>query len=81
MAFNGFYRYNLRLLSMVTIKNKFVLLAAIFWLAGIVLLLLGASFKGQSWAGTLLTLGIVGQAIGFGFLGFAIMQAVFNKKK
>ncbi len=65
---------------MVTIKNKFVLLAAGFWLIGIVLLLLGASFKSQSWAGTALTIGIIGQAIGFGFLGFAIMQAVLKKK-
>lgn len=76
-----FYRDNSGLFGMVTIKNKFILLAAGFWLVGIVLLLLGAAFKSQSWAGTALTLGIVGQAIGFGFLGFAIMQAAFRKKE
>jgi NADH:ubiquinone oxidoreductase subunit K len=66
---------------MVTIKNKYVLLAAGFWLSGIVLLLVGATYKAQSWAGTVLSIGIVGQAIGFGFLGFAIMQSVFRKKE
>ncbi|GAB3757381.1 hypothetical protein [Spirosoma pomorum] len=66
---------------MVTIKNKYVLLAAGFWLSGIVLLLLGSVYKGQAWAGTLLSVGIIGQAIGFGFLGFAIMQSVFRKKE
>ncbi|QIP17536.1 hypothetical protein G8759_35300 [Spirosoma aureum] len=67
---------------MVTIKNKFVLLAAAFWIIGIVLLLIGAWARNHSSdaAGTLLTLGILGQAIGFGFLGFAIMQAVLKKK-
>ncbi|QKZ11850.1 hypothetical protein [Spirosoma sp. KUDC1026] len=66
---------------MVTIKNKYVLLAAGFWISGIVLLLLGAIYKAQSWSGTVLSLGIIGQAIGFGFLGFAIMQSVFRKKE
>ncbi|QHV98405.1 hypothetical protein [Spirosoma endbachense] len=67
---------------MVTIKNKFVLLAAAFWIIGIVLLLIGAWARNNhsDAAGTLLTLGILGQAIGFGFLGFAIMQAVLKKK-
>ncbi len=67
---------------MVTIKNKFLLLAAGFWLSGIVFALLGAYGKSHQWAatGTLLTIGITAQAIGFGFLGFAIMQAVFRKK-
>lgn len=74
------YRYDKRT-RMITIKNKFIVLAAGFWLGGIVLLLLGALLKGQSWAGLLLTIGIVAQAIGFGFLGFAIMQAAFSKKK
>ena len=67
---------------MVTIKNKFILLAAGFWLLGMVLVLLGAYGKSSHWeaTGTLLTVGILAQAIGFGFLGFAIMQAVFRKK-
>ena len=67
---------------MVTIKNKFVLLAAGFWLSGLVLTLLGAYGKSNHWeaTGTLLTVGITAQAIGFGFLGFAIMQAIFKKK-
>ncbi|GAB3891178.1 hypothetical protein [Spirosoma agri] len=67
---------------MVTIKNKFVLLAAGFWFVGILLLLLGAWARktNSDAAGTLLTLGILGQAAGFGFLGFAIMQSVLKKK-
>jgi hypothetical protein len=67
---------------MVTIKNKFILLAAFFWLSGLALTGLGAYGKSHQWeaTGTLLTLGISSQAIGFGFLGFAIMQAVFRKK-
>jgi hypothetical protein len=67
---------------MVTIKNKFILLAAFFWLSGLALTGLGAYGKNNQWesTGTLLTLGISAQAIGFGFLGFAIMQAVFRKK-
>ncbi|GAB3033702.1 hypothetical protein GCM10027185_39270 [Spirosoma pulveris] len=67
---------------MVTIKNKYILLAAAFWLSGLALTLLGAYGKSHQWTstGTLLTIGISGQAIGFGFLGFAIMQAVFRKK-
>lgn len=68
---------------MVTIKNKFILLAAGFWLSGIVFTLLGAYGKRVQWeaTGTLLTIGLTAQAIGFGLLGFAIMQAVFSKKK
>ncbi len=68
---------------MITIRNKYVLLAAGFWLSGIVLLLVGAWFKNQRWegAGMLLSTGIIAQAIGFGFLGFALMQAAFTKKK
>ena len=67
---------------MVTLKNKYILLAAIFWLLGLILTLLGAYGKSHQWqtTGTLLTVSISGQAIGFGFLGFAIMQAVFRKK-
>ena len=68
---------------MVTIKNKYILLAAGFWLVGIVLLLLGAYFKNKQEldaAGPLLSIGLVAQAIGFAFLGFAIMQATFKKK-
>jgi hypothetical protein len=67
---------------MVTIKNKYILLAAGFWLIGIVLTLLGAYGKNHQWesTGSLLSIGITSQAIGFGFLGFAIMQAVFKKK-
>ena len=68
---------------MVTIKNKFVLLAAGFWLLGIVLLLLGAYGKNAAWeaTGTLLTLGVVFQAVAFGLFGYVLMQAVFSKKK
>lgn len=68
---------------MVTVKNKFIVLAAIFWLSGLVLTLLGAYGKSHQWEsmGTLLTVGISGQAIGFGFLGFAIMQAILSKKE
>ena len=67
---------------MVTIKNKFILLAAGFWLSGLLLTGLGAYGKSHQWeaTGTLLTTGISAQAIGFAFLGFAIMQAVFRKK-
>ncbi|MFD2573398.1 hypothetical protein ACFSUS_22345 [Spirosoma soli] len=65
---------------MITIRNKYIVLAAGFWLGGIVLLLLGAALKSTTWAGTLLTIGIIAQALGFGFLGFAIMQSVFKKK-
>ncbi|GAB3553222.1 hypothetical protein [Spirosoma fluminis] len=67
---------------MVTIKNKFILLAAGFWLTGIVLTLLGAYGNNHQWesTGVLLSIGITSQAVGFGFLGFAIMQAVFRKK-
>lgn len=68
---------------MVTIKNKIILLAAGFWLSGIVLLLLGAYGKKAAWevTGTLLTLGIIGQAVAFGFFGYVLMQAAFTKKK
>ena len=68
---------------MVTIRNKFVVLAAVFWLLGIVFILLGASGKSFGWGttGLMLTIGIIAQAIGFGFLGYVIMQAVFSKKK
>lgn len=68
---------------MITIRNKYILLAAGFWLSGIVLVLLGAWFRNQQWngAGLLLSTGILTQALGFGFLCFAIMQAVLNKKK
>ncbi|AKD58236.1 hypothetical protein [Spirosoma radiotolerans] len=67
---------------MVTIKNKYILLAAGFWLSGLALTLAGAYGKSHQWSatGTLLTIGISAQAIGFAFLGFAIMQAVFKKK-
>lgn len=67
---------------MVTIKNKYILLAAGFWFSGLALTLLGAYGKSHQWeaTGTLLTIGISAQAIGFAFLGFAIMQAVFKKK-
>ena len=67
---------------MVTIKNKFILLAAGFWFTGLVLTLAGAYGKSHQWTatGTLLTVGISAQAVGFAFLGFAIMQAVFKKK-
>lgn len=68
---------------MVSLKNKYVLLAGGFWLAGILALLLGAWARREGWAaaGWLLTVGVTGQAVGFGFLGFALMQAVFSKKK
>ena len=68
---------------MVTLKNKYILLAAGFWLSGLILTLLGAYGKSYGWqtTGTLLTVGISGQAIGFGFLAFAVMQAVFSKKR
>ncbi|MBD2751984.1 hypothetical protein [Spirosoma validum] len=67
---------------MVTIKNKYILLAAGFWLLGIALTGVGAYGKSHQWetTATLLTVGISAQAVGFGFLGFAIMQAVFRKK-
>ena len=48
---------------MVTIRNKFIVLAAVFWLGGIVSLLLGALLKENDWAGTLLTIGIIAQAM------------------
>lgn len=68
---------------MVTIKNKYMLLAAGFWLGGIVLILLGAYFKTQrpDWSGPLLSTGLLAQAIGFGFFGFVLMQAVLKKKE
>ncbi len=67
---------------MVTIKNKFLLLAAVFWLIGISLTLAGAYGKTHQWeaTGTLLSTGVTAQAVGFGFLGFVIMQAVFRKR-
>ena len=67
---------------MVTIKNKYILLAAGFWLLGLALTGLGAYGKSHQWeaTGTLLTVGISAQGLGFAFLGFAIMQAVFKKK-
>lgn len=67
---------------MVTIKNKYVLLAAGFWLGGVAFLLVGAWFKNQQWdgAGTLLSIGVLSQALGFGFFFFALMQSVFRKK-
>lgn len=68
---------------MITIRNKFLLLAAGFWLGGLLLTLLGAAGKSQGWnaTGLLLTLGLLAQAIGFGFLGYVLMQAVFSRKK
>ncbi|WP_461099799.1 hypothetical protein [Spirosoma luteolum] len=68
---------------MITIRNKFLLLAAGSWGLGLVLILLGAYGKSAGWAvtGTLLSIGLIGQAIGFGLLGFVLMQAVFSKKK
>lgn len=68
---------------MITIRNKFLLLAAGFWLLGIVLVVLGAYGKSAGWqaTGTLLSVGLVSQAIGFGFLGYVLMQAAFSKKK
>lgn len=80
MAEEQSYQINI---PMVTIKNKYILLAAGFWVSGLILTLLGAYGKSHQWesTGILLTLGISGQAIGFGLLGFAIMQAAFSKKK
>ncbi len=68
---------------MVTIRNKFIMLAAGFWLSGVILVLLGAYGKSHAWeiTGTLLSLGVVAQAIGFGFFGYVLMQAAFTKKK
>ena len=68
---------------MVTIRNKFIVLAAGFWLTGLVLVLLGAYGRSVAWetTGTLLSLGVVAQAIGFGFFGYVLMQAAFTKKK
>ena len=68
---------------MVTIRNKFVILAAVCWLSGIILLLLGAYGRKAGWdvTPTLFTTGIIAQAAGFGFLGYVIMQAAFSKKK
>ncbi|MGF7216716.1 small-conductance mechanosensitive channel [Spirosoma lacussanchae] len=68
---------------MITIRNKFILLAAGFWLVGILLVLLGAYGKSAGWeaTGLLLTIGVTAQAIGFGFLGYVLMQAVFTRKK
>ncbi|QMW01963.1 hypothetical protein [Spirosoma foliorum] len=67
---------------MITIKNKFILVAAGFWISGIILILAGAWAKSSrpDMAGILLSGGILAQALGFGFLGFAIMQAVMKKK-
>lgn len=68
---------------MVTIRNKFIVLAAGFWLSGLILVLLGAYGKSAGWeiTGTLLTIGVIGQAIGFGFFGYVLMQAAFTKKE
>ncbi|WP_018617784.1 hypothetical protein [Spirosoma luteum] len=68
---------------MVTIRNKFMVLAAIFWLVGIILIVLGAYGRSAGWDATptLFTTGILAQATGFGFLGYVIMQTVFSKKK
>ncbi len=68
---------------MVTIRNKFIVLAAGFWLSGLLLVLLGAYGKSNAWTitGTLLSIGVVAQAIGFGFFGYVLMQAAFTKKK
>lgn len=67
---------------MVTIKNKFLILAAGFWVLGLVLVLTGAwvKIRHADMAGTLLSLGILAQAIGFGFFGYVVMQAVLKKK-
>lgn len=67
---------------MVTIRNKFIVLAAGFWLTGLLLVLLGAYGRRVAWeiTGTLLSLGVVAQAIGFGFFGYVLMQAAFTKK-
>ncbi|WP_288429841.1 hypothetical protein [uncultured Spirosoma sp.] len=68
---------------MVTIKNKFLLLAVGFWFSGLILTLIGAAARSQHWSssGLLLTIGITAQAIGFGFFGYVLMQAIFSKKK
>ncbi|AQG81165.1 hypothetical protein [Spirosoma montaniterrae] len=68
---------------MITIRNKYLLAAAGFWLLGLIFVLIGAAGRSNQWdsAGTLLTIGILAQAIGFGLLGFVLMQAVFSKKK
>lgn len=68
---------------MVTIRNKFIVLAAGFWLTGLVLVLLGAYGKSAAWSvtGTLLSIGVALQAIGFGFFGYVLMQAAFTKKE
>lgn len=68
---------------MVTIKNKFLLLAVGFWFSGLILILIGAAARSQHWSssGLLLTVGITAQAIGFGFFGYVLMQAIFSKKK
>ena len=71
------------LFGMVTIRNKFIVLAAGFWLTGLILVLLGAYGKSAAWeaTGLLLSMGVVAQAIGFGFFGYLLMQAAFTKKK
>lgn len=68
---------------MVTIRNKFLLMAAGFWLVGLLLVLLGAASKSSGWeyTGLVLTIGITAQAIAFGLLGYVIMQAILSKKK
>ncbi len=68
---------------MVTIRNKFLVLAAVCWLVGVVLLLLGAYGRSAGWDATptLFTIGILAQAAGFGLLGYVLMQAAFSKKK
>lgn len=68
---------------MVTIRNKFMVLAAVFWLLGVILILLSAYGRNAGWDATptLFTTGILAQAAGFGFLGYVIMQATFSKKK
>ncbi len=68
---------------MVTIKNKFLLLAVGFWLSGLILTLIGAAARSKHWSssGLLLTVGITAQAIGFGFFAYVLMQAIFSKKK
>ncbi len=68
---------------MVTIRNKFIVLAAGFWLTGLILVLLGVVGKSNAWevTGILLSIGVVAQAIGFGFFGYVLMQAAFTKKE
>jgi hypothetical protein len=68
---------------MVTIRNKFVVLAAVFWVLGVILIVLGAYGRSAGWGvtPTLFTAGILAQAAGFGFLGYVIIQAAFSKKK